>query len=439
MSVRTNLKLLRTRIIRWFTVPQTAPDMNPINFRNVQIDAVGVALASTAAPFLPVLLTRLGGSTFAVTMLTFMPAVTGMLLSLPLGQFLQSRRNIVPWFSAARLIVLSSYAMTGIITIFLPQAASVIGILGVWALVTVPQTVVNICFSVVMNSVAGPGGRYELMTHRWSIMGLTNATTALLAGQILDWLPFPLNYQVVFIGLSAGGLISYYYSSQIVLPDNPQYEQVHQRRPVKEEVRDYLHHVLSEKPFVAYIIKRFVFLTGGALAAPLLPIYYVRTLNAADSSIALISIAANITVILGYFFWTLQSRRRGSRWVLVAATFGGSLFPILVGLTHQVWPVIIYAGLNGIFTAGLNLVLFDELMKTVPVEYSAKFVAVAMLLQYSSSIVAPLLAPWLAAQIGFNLSLVLSGAISLAGFLLFLLDIPRHATRANPAQEVSIK
>lgn len=439
MHIKTNLRIIGIKIIRWFTVPQTAPEMNPVNFRNVQIDAVGVALASTAAPFLPVLLTRLGATTFQVTMLTFMPAVTGLLLAIPLGQFLQSRRNIVPWFSLARFTVLSSYALTGIITIILPQAASVLGILGIWALATVPQTVVNICFSVVMNSVAGPGGRYELMTHRWSIMGFSNALSALVAGQMLDRLPFPTNYQVVFIALSVGGLISYYFSSRIILPDNPQYQQVKQRKSIFEELRDYTRHILSEKPFVSFVIKRFVFLTGAALATPLLPIYYVRTLHAADSSIAFISIAANTTVILGYFFWTLQSRRRGSRWVLVAATFGGSLFPILVGLSSQVWPVIIYAGLNGIFTAGLNLCLFDELMKTVPIEYSAKFVAAAQLLQYASSIVAPLLAPWLSQQIGFSLALILSGGISLFGFTLFLLDPAAHASKSKVAQEVTIK
>ena len=92
-----------------------------------------------------------------------------------------------------------------------------IGILGIWALATIPQTILSIAFSVVMNYIAGPEGRYELMTHRWSVLGFTNAFTALLAGQFLDRLPFPINYQLVFIALSAGGLISYYFSSQINL------------------------------------------------------------------------------------------------------------------------------------------------------------------------------------------------------------------------------
>lgn len=128
-------------LLRWFTVPQSSPEMNQRNFINVQIDAVGVGLASAANPFLPVFLARLGASTFQIGLLTTMPALTGLLLAIPLGQFLQSRRNIVPWFSLARLTIFSGYALTGIVSMLLPDTFSVFSILTIWALVTVPQTI----------------------------------------------------------------------------------------------------------------------------------------------------------------------------------------------------------------------------------------------------------------------------------------------------------
>lgn len=419
-------------LFRWFTVPQSSPEMNQRNFINVQIDAVGVGLASAANPFLPVFLARLGASTFQIGLLTTMPALTGLLLAIPLGQFLQSRRNIVPWFSLARLTIFSGYALTGIVTLLLPDAYSVFSILIIWALVTIPQTILSICFTVVMNSIAGPAGRYELMTHRWSILGVTNAITALVAGQVLDSLPFPLNYQVVFIALSVGGLVSFYFSSHLTLSDQLAHDDRSAKESLRSRVGNYMELIRREKPFVTFISKRFVFLTGTVLVAPLLPIYYVRELKAADSSIALINIAASATLILGYFYWTYQSRTQGNRRVLLATTFGVSLFPILVGLTHQVWPVPIYAGLSGIFSAGLNLVLFDELMKRIPVEYSANFVAVAQSVQYLSSIFAPLLGTALAGLIGLNLALIVGGAVSLAGFALFYLEGVK-TPKAEPA------
>lgn len=428
-----SIQFLFRNLVYWFTVPQSSPEMNRRNFINVQIDAIGVGLASAANPFLPVFLTRLGANALQVSLLITMPAVTGLILAIPLGQFLQSRKNIVPWFSMARLTVFSGYALTGIVTLFLPDAYSIYSVLAIWALVTIPQTILSICFSVVMNSIAGPAGRYELMTHRWSILGVTNVITALLAGQALDSLPFPLNYQVVFIALSIGGLVSFYFSSHLSLSDRLVHDDHPRARSIRAQVKDYLQLILKEKPFVSFITKRFVFLTGAVLVMPLLPIYYVRELKAADSSIALINIAANGTLILGYFFWTYQSRTRGNRRVLLATTCGASFFPILVGLTHQVWPIPIYAAVSGIFTAGLNLVLFDELMKRVPIEYSASFVAAAQSLQYLSSIFAPLIGTGLESLVGLNLALILGGTVSLVGFAMFYFERAPKVEKEVPA------
>jgi MFS family permease len=406
--------------IKWFSTPQSSTEIDKGNFVNVQIDAIGVGLASAAAPFLPVYLTRLGASTFEVGLLTSMPALTGLILSIPLGQFLQRQKNIIPWFSYARLLVIASYALTGLLSFFLHAHDAVIGILGIWALATIPQTLVAIAFSVVMSTVAGPSGRYELMTRRWSLLGLTTTITVLLFGQMLDKVDFPINYQTMFMFLSLGGLISYYFSSHIKLPDATVV--ISEAHNFREKVREYVHMVSAEKPFISFVAKRFVFLTGTTLAAPLFPVYFVRILNAPDSWIATINVAQTAILIVGYFVWTRTTRRHGSRLVLLATTFGISFYPILTGITSTYYIIPFYAGLAGIFQAGLNLVFFDELMKRVPVKYSATFVSAAQSLQYLSSIIAPFMGTYIADKWGFTIAFIISGAISLIGCLLFLLE-----------------
>ncbi|MEJ5314546.1 MULTISPECIES: MFS transporter [Anaerolinea] len=415
------IQFWQKKIHKWFTTPEISSEIQRRNFINVQVDAIGVGIASAAAPFLPVFLTRLHASSFEVGLLTSMPAVTGLLLSIPLGQFLQRQRNIVPWFSLARLLVIACYALTGLITFVVKDHAAVIGILAIWAFATFPQTLLSISFNVVMNSVAGPVGRYELMTRRWSILGLTTTLTVILVGQALDRIPsFPLNYQIVFLALSAGGLISYYFSSHLNIP--PQEVSTERPSSFREGLREFLHLILEEKSFVSFNLKRFVFSIGTTMAAPLFPLYFVRQLHAPDSWIATINTAQTAILILGYFLWTRQSRRYGSRRVLLATTFGVSLYPILTGITHTVWPIPFYAGLAGIFQAGLNLVFFDELMRTVPEKYSAIFVSTAQSIQYVSSIIAPFIGTTLAGILGFNAALIISGSVSILGFLLFLID-----------------
>lgn len=388
------------------------------NFRNVQIDAIGVGLANAASPFLPVFLTYLQASTFQVGLLSSMPAFTGLLLAIPLGRFLQRQENVVKWFSLARLIVIASYALTGLVSFFIPKEILVNSILLIWALATIPQTLVAITFSVVMNAVAGPDRRFELMSRRWSTMGLTTTLAVLAIGQMLDRVIFPLNYQFMFIGLSIGGLISYYYSSHIVLPPTTP-PPLQYSRDIRKQISEMKQLVVSEKPFLNFMIKRLLVMSGIQLSAPLIPIYLVRVVKASDSWISIITMSQTAILIIGYFVWTRISRKRGSRAVLIWTTLGISLYPLLLTFTVVPWQIALFAAFAGIFQAGLDLVFFDELMKTVPVEYSAVFVSVAQMLQYTAAIFSPMIGTLLADTISIQAGLIGAAILRFAGFLSF--------------------
>lgn len=389
------------------------------NEHYVQIDAVGVGFANAASPFLPVFLTRLEATSTQVSLLSTMPGITGLLLAIPIGRFLQSRSNIVPWFSLARLLVISSYAITGLIPFFIPNQIIVPIILMIWAIATLPQTMVAVCFSVVMNSVAGPKGRFNLMSKRWSILGFTTALTVALVGWLLDQFGFPINYQVVFLGLSLGGLVSYYFSSRIQLPASQTTQSRSLDRSLVKSIRGYINLVRGEPAFISFTFKRFVFFSGIALSAPLFPLYYVREVNASDAWIGFINTAQTAVLVVGYLLWVRQSHRRGSRFVLMVSTLGMSLYPALVALTHNTSLLVLYAGIAGIFQAGVDLVFFDELMKTVPIEYSPTFVSLAQSMQYLSAIFSPLIGSLLAESIGLSGALLVSAGIRLVGFVLF--------------------
>jgi hypothetical protein len=413
-------EIFRTRLrpFRFTAAPVGSTPLQRRNFLNVQIDAVGVGLASAAGPFLPVFLTRLGASNFQIGLLTAMPAFTGLLLSLVLGRFLQNRRNIVPWFSGARLLVISGYALTGLITAILPRDLAVAGVLAIWAMVTLPQTMVAIAFSVVMNGVAGSEGRYALMSRRWSILGLTAALTAVFAGQALNRVGFPLNYQVVFVGLAAGGLISYYFSSHISLPDATPPPRTAGLSP-PQRLKGFLGEVRQERSFVSFVARRFVYLSGVTFAAPLLPIYFVREVGASDAWIGAINSVQSGILLVGYLYWARKGRQRGSGYVLLWTTLGLALYPALVAATHSVHVIVLLVGAAGIFQAGMDLVFFDELLKTVPPERSATFVSLAQSLQYLSTMAMPLLGTLVAAWIGLGGALVVGALLRLAGFGLF--------------------
>ena len=395
------------------------------NFRYVQIDAIGVSISNVAAPFLPVFLTRLGASNFQVGLLTSMPGITGFILAIVVGRFLQTRKNIVPWYSFSRLLVISCYAMTGLFTFFLSKEYTVIATLAIWAFATLPQTALAVAFSVVMNAVAGPEGRYALLSRRWAIFGLTGVIMTFLVTRTIDLVEFPHNYEMMFFGLSIGGLISYYFSNRIQLPDQTP-PPLAPSSSALDSIRNYFSLIRGAPAFMSFATKKFVYYSAVTLSAPIMPLFLVREVKATDSQIGTITMAMTLVMLVGYFFWPWSSRKYGGRFVLLATTFGLAFYPALAAATPQVPLIILYAGIAGLFQAGLDLVFFDELMKTVPPEYGATFVSLAQSLQYLSAILAPLIGAWLADFIGLGGALWVSAGLRLMGFILFL----RKDTRA---------
>lgn len=418
------------KLFRWFTEPKS-PNVLKQNFINVQIDAVGVGFIAAAAPFMPVFLTRLGANSLMVSMLTIMPAITGFLLAIVFGRILQRQKNIVPWFSTSRLAVIFAYTMTGVIIFFIPEDRLIAPILVIWAVATLPQTILAITFTVVMNAIAGPSGRFELMTRRWTVLGITTAVIVFLVGQFLDLVVFPLNYQLMLIILSAGGLISYIFSRRIILEPTLS-PTVEKNTRIKDSVKEYIVLIRKEKPFLSFASKRLIYLLGFSMTIPLLPMYFVREVHASDGWIAAINTTKLIIMVFGYFFWTNIQSHKGSKPVLLLSTLGVALYPILVGTSTSVWAIVVLAVVLGVFQSGLDLVFFEELMKTIPVAYSPTFVSFAQSIQFLSSIIAPFLASFIAEKFGLSSALILAGIIQFTGFLLFVrqhMHLPKFSSK----------
>jgi hypothetical protein len=382
------------------------------NQRAVLIDAIGVGITAGVGSFLSVFLLRLGATNFQVGLLTAMPALTGMLLAIPIGEFLSRRRFIVPWFATSRFFVLSCYVLTGLVPFFFTNQAPWV-IIAIWALATIPQTLVSVAFTVVMGTVAGPGGRMALMSRRWAILGLTNSVTVLIVGQLLERYNFPLNYQIVFIGSAVGALVSFVFSSSIKLPpvDVPLVQQ-----PLGETLRHHSQRLRNNRRFVNFTISQFVFRWGLALAIPLFPIYWVRNLQASDQTVSLINSTTTFVTMIAYFVWARVAQRRGGRWVLLVSAFGVSWYPLLTAMTQRADLLPLWAGMAGFFSAGIELVFFDVLLSTCPADQQASYVGMYQTTVYMAAFLAPLLGTALSGLIGIVPVLIAATAIRLIGF-----------------------
>ncbi len=398
--------------------------LEQFNQRHVLIDGIGVGLTAGVGSFLSVFLVRLGASSFLIGLLTAMPALTGMLLAMPVGQFLAGRPQIVPWFARSRFFVLLCYVLTGLAP-FVFRSHQPEAIIVIWALATLPQTIVSVAFTVVMGAVAGPGGRLTLMSRRWSILGLANMLTVLAVGQVLRVFEFPLNYQVVFIGSAAGALISFACSSSIKLPA---IEAPTTQQSLIHTLREHGSTLRANQRFVRFTVSQFIFRWGMTLVVPLFPIYWVRNVHASDPAISAINSVQIAVTMVAYFLWARISQRRGERVVLLIAALGVSFYPLLTAFTHRVELLVVWAGLAGLFSAGINLVFFDIVLSTCPADQQPAYVGMYQTTVYSATFLAPLLGAALADAIGIGPALVLGAVLQLAGCgLMTALGVGREA------------
>jgi hypothetical protein len=112
-----------------------------------------------------------------------------------------------------------------------------------------------------------------------------------------------------------------------------------------------------------------VYAVGASIAVPLVPLFYVRVIGAPDAWIGIIGTTQALTLLIGYAIWRRQSRLRGSKFVLVWSTVGAALAPAALAMTRDVTVAAAIAGVGAIFTAGVNLAIFDRMMAIVPKGY----------------------------------------------------------------------
>lgn len=396
------------------------------NVRLIQRDAVAMGVVNSSAPFLPVLLLRLGGTTLQVSLLAALPAIAGFLFAIPLGRMLQRRRDVIPWYSTCRLLAQLAFAAMAAAILVFPSgrgwaagaAPAVLAVLAIWALQTVPNTVGNVTFPLVMDGVAGSSRRFDLLSRRWSIMGVTTAIVVAAAGQTLGLLAFPMNYALVFAGFSAAGAWSWWYAHRFRLPDQ-EVPSVSGSGSPRRRVAE-LSTVLRAQPrFLTFEVRSFLYTASVYMATPLMPLYYVRVVHAPDAWIGIIGACTAGTQLLGFVGWRRVSLRRGIHWVVLATVLGSALAPAALTLLGSLPLVALLAAVGAVFGAGASLVLFDELMQRVPRRHAVTFTAVDQSAQNLAATFAPLLGGIVAVQFGIRVGLILSAALGVASFLLF--------------------
>jgi Na+/melibiose symporter-like transporter len=402
--------------LRWLIEPSASANIDERNYRFIMMDAAGIGVANSAAPFLNIFLVNLGATNTQIGILASLPALAGFIMVLFVGQFIQKKGNLTKWASISIWLTYSGYFFTGVLPFFIPRESLVVGILIVWGIITIPQTVMGVSYPIMINSVAGENGRFELTTRRWAFLGCITAILTAVTGQLIELINYPFNYQLIFMVLSIGGIICFTAVRNIRLPAIPINDT---NLSVKAQLSQYLNIIKENKSFTSFVFKRFIHFLGATLVGPIVSLYYIREVGVNAGWIGIFSTTATITLIIGYFFWLKMSHKFKTTNILLLTTLIIGLWPLLLSTTKNESVIVGILIMVGFFQAGIDLVFFDELMKTIPAGKATLFISVNMLFQYFANFIGPLLGTSLAEVIGLGNVLIVGSGIKLLAFMLF--------------------
>jgi predicted MFS family arabinose efflux permease len=306
----------------------------------------------------------------------------------------------------------------------------------VWALASLPSTAGLVAFPIVMDGAAGRDGRFDLLGRRWAIAGTSTAIAVALGGQFLNAIPFPTNFEVLFAMLSIAGVGSFLQSSRIVIPDQPAPPSI-ARAPIRRRLRGLLALVLANRSFIRFELRALVYTAGIGLAMPVLPLFYVHQVAATDDWIGIIGAATNAGSVLGYLAARQIARRRSGAMTLLPSMLAAALAPAILAAVGWLPAVAALAFVIGVAGAGVQLAMFDQFMRRVPLEHGVTFSSVDQSVQNLALVIAPNIGGALAVAFGIRTALLVVALLGAVAFVLFAWNarpavaIDRPASRAD--------
>jgi MFS family permease len=158
---------------------------------------------------------------------------------------------------------------------------------------------------------------------------------------------------------------------------------------------------------------------GLTLVSALIPIYWVKDLQASDAWVGYFNAALSAATLVSYLPWTRIKRRFGARWVLIPSVVGTALYPALLSLAQRpaaVLPAIVF---NGLAASGLSLAFFDALFEVCPAGKQARYVAINMTVIHLMGVVGPPIGATLVNWMPIQGVMVIGTGIALIGALIF--------------------
>lgn len=419
---------------------QPTPNMRH-NFSHLYQDVFwwGILVGSTLT-FLSIYLTRLGASGFQVGLLAAGPGVTSLIFSMPAGQWLKSKDLIrVTFFTSV------FHRFSFALFIFLPWLLNAEGQITIMLIVTlaasIPAVAVAIGFNALLADLVPPDWRAHVIGRRNALLALSMAGSTLLSGYILDTIPFPIGYQVVFgIGVIGAGMSSYHLFR--LKPAKTPSDRI--RRPMRDLARIDVSRVglifrrltglrfllrssgqsmlrldLLKGQFGYLMGTYFFFYFTIYMFEPIYSLFIVNDLGLADKQISFLSALYYLTMLLSSMALKKVSKHFGEKRTLVVSVTLYFVAPFLFGVANDL-PLVYLAHLFAGAVYGIaNGSMTSYLMNNIPEDDMPRHMALHNIALNLAILAGSFMGPMISSLIGLRNTIFMVAILRIfAGVLL---------------------
>jgi MFS family permease len=389
-------------------------------------------LGGTLISFLGIYLARLGASSFHLSILTAGPAVVNLLISLPAGKWLENR-SFTRTAYITSILHRAGYILILLVMLVFARKVQISVILWITVGMSIPGAVLMIVFNAMFAEIVPPHRRGLVVGRRNALLAVSMTTSALISGQLLERIVFPLNYQIVFlIGITGGALSSYYLGRIREFPSGSSPLRV--GKPLLDRARP----GMVASPFARRYIPGMRFLTRGVemlrldvlrgefglflgamfyfyisqnLIIPLFPTYSVNKMGLSDWVISIGTAVFQIAVFTSSMRLGWISDRLGHHRLMVVSVLGYAAFPLFIGLLPTVTGYVLGCVIGGIGWGCLGGALANRLMERVPDDDRPAHMALFNLTLNLGVLIGSMLGPILGDWTSLQAAMVIGGIV----------------------------
>src|SRR5258708_6859557 len=288
---------------------QGSPDIIERNIRYLSLEILFASILGAIISFNSAFAIHLGASDTLIALLTSAPALLSAIASIPAARYLATRKNRKIWLFSSLFITRAGYLLVALMPILIPFNTAYWLVIWIIAL-NLPGIFFGNGFQVLLAELIPENKRAFAIARRQVIYSIGLVIVTALAGAWLDSVPFPLNYELMYIFGFVTVLGSQYYLNKLVFPEKaprpPTMTPVQAAPAASGPVR-------MQPPIARMLVNMVVYQFGLSMPGALFNIYYIKALAASDGWLGINGAAGGARVFLWDIIWDTPLSRHPDR------------------------------------------------------------------------------------------------------------------------------